>query len=649
MNASQAPPGFEVARVWRCGAVLVVILLAAALRFYRLDAQSFWNDEGNTARLVERSTALIIEGAAGDIHPPGYYLLLQGWRALAGESEFALRGFSALCGVLMVAFTAAIGRRAGGWLTALGSALFVALNPLAVYYGQEARMYALLGLCSALTLWTAQRLVAVTTAPSSQDAPRRRHWPYTLALSACIALGLYTQYAYVFGLVGLNLAFGLAWLARRPWRWQALWPWFVAHLLAGAAFLPWAPIALRAGSWQPPDLERGLALLALARAALVGITLPQAPSTYVLLFALALLLLSGVRCVRPRFVAWAALGVALTPPLLIMILGIYRPAYLKFLMASLPPLGVVLALPLGRAPRSDSGPQTLSLISRVLAALFLLGLIPAQIESLQHLYVDPAYARDDYRGISAAIVAQARPGDAILLSAPNQWEVFTYYYRESYPVYPAPYQPAAEESEAWLADITAQHERLFVLFWGDGESDPQRLIEPLLAQHAYKADDVWIGKIRLARYGVTPPEDVSVEEAPVQFGEAIRLQSWSAKATSSYTAGDVLPLTFVWRAEQAPEQRLKVFVHVLDAQGQLVAQNDMEPVGGFLPSDGWQAGQTLSDRHGVWLPEQLAPGTYGVWLGLYDIFSAERLPIVGECLIENDALWLADISVEKPQ
>ena len=73
--------------------LLLILLLAAGLRFYHLGAQSFWNDEGNTARLVERPVRLIIEGAAGDIHPPGYYLLLHGWRAGTGESEFALRDF----------------------------------------------------------------------------------------------------------------------------------------------------------------------------------------------------------------------------------------------------------------------------------------------------------------------------------------------------------------------------------------------------------------------------------------------------------------------------------------------------------------------------------------------------------------------------
>ncbi|MCO5195698.1 MAG: hypothetical protein M9930_20755, partial [Anaerolineae bacterium] len=64
---------------------VAIILLASWLRFHWLAAQSFWNDEGNSARLSERSLRLILEGTASDVHPPLYYLLLRGWRELVGE------------------------------------------------------------------------------------------------------------------------------------------------------------------------------------------------------------------------------------------------------------------------------------------------------------------------------------------------------------------------------------------------------------------------------------------------------------------------------------------------------------------------------------------------------------------------------------
>src|SRR5262249_58601165 len=85
-------------------ALLIVCLwLAAGLRFYRLDAQSLWNDEGLSLGLARSDVPTILRSAAADIHPPGYYLLLKAWYDLTGDSELALRSLSALTGVALVA------------------------------------------------------------------------------------------------------------------------------------------------------------------------------------------------------------------------------------------------------------------------------------------------------------------------------------------------------------------------------------------------------------------------------------------------------------------------------------------------------------------------------------------------------------------
>ncbi|MCW0209087.1 MAG: glycosyltransferase family 39 protein, partial [Achromobacter sp.] len=106
--------------------------------------QSFWNDEGSSYVQATRSFAEIAANAALDIHPPGYYWLLGGWRLLAGTSEFALRALSVFASLLSIAFAAALGRRLFGWGAALSAALLIALNTFSIYYAQEARMYALL-------------------------------------------------------------------------------------------------------------------------------------------------------------------------------------------------------------------------------------------------------------------------------------------------------------------------------------------------------------------------------------------------------------------------------------------------------------------------------------------------------------------------
>ena len=604
--------------------MLAALLLGAALRFYRLDAQSLWNDEGNTARLVERSVRLIVEGAAGDIHPPGYYLILAAWRSATGDSEFALRGFSALCGVLTIAAAAALGRRAGGRATAVGAAFLVAVQPLAVYYSQEARMYALLGLVSALTLLVAERFVRTLSCSTY------------LGLALCIALGLYTQYAYAFVLLGMNLAFVGVWLTRRPWHWRALVPWMTAQLLGGLAFLPWLPHALKVTRWHPPDLNSGPALAEMAHALLTGITLPLEGTRYLFPVAGLLLALALVRPVRSRFAAWSCVAVTLLPLLLIAALGVYRPAYLKFLLIATAPLAVVCALPLSHSSR----------LLRLLAGMLLLALLPAQVASLHNLYCDPAYARDDYRGIAARIAAEAGPEDGILLDAPNQWEVFTYYYHGPLAVYPALYHPTPEEATAWLDEVLqAGHPQIFVLYWGDGESDPHHYFEQGLAQRAYKSGDVWIDSVRLARYGTGPLPQAPTMRVDALLGERILLEGISLPRRD-FAPGESVPLTLFWRAENAPDERLKVFVHLLDWNGTLVAQNDSEPVGNFRPTDSWDPEEQLVDRYGVLLPRDLPPGDYALRVGMYR-FSGERLPVTQAGQPAGDAVNLGVLTVRR--
>ncbi len=617
--------------------LLLVLLLGATLRFYRLDAQSLWNDEGNTARLVERSLRLIIEGAAGDIHPPGYYLLLAGWRILAGGSEFALRAFSALCGVLTVAVAAALGRRAGGHTVAVGAAFFAAAHPLAVYYGQEARMYALLALAGALTLLAATAFFPAKARPAKARPLRAGN---ALALAGCIILGLYTQYTYALFLLGVELAFGLAWLAERPYAWRKLRWWIAAHILAVLGFLPWLRPALKVISWSPPDLNSGHALLELVHTLLAGITLPVSAGALALLSAALLGLLLVLRQPRARFLTLALLLTAWLPLVLIAVLGIYRPAYLKFLTISIVPLAVTLALPLRSRQHREALPGNLIRISRWAALVAGAFLVLVWGASLRNLYVNPTYARADYRGIAARIVAEGGADATVLLSAPNQWEVFTYYFPGEY-VLPAPYHPTEEVAAAWVEGILeADPPRLFVLYWGDAESDPQQRIERQLAQRAYKARETWIGDVRLSEYGLGPLEAEPRTQMQVRVGDWAQLEG-VAIPEAVFHPGDIIPVTLFWQALEPPPEQVKVFIHVMNAAGVLVAQNDAEPGQGFLPTTAWAVGETLPDRYGLWLPPGLPPGEVTLQVGLYR-FSGERLPVA----TGGDVVVLGQITVQ---
>src|SRR5919201_3936682 len=95
-----------------------VVALATALRWFRIDAQSLWYDEGLSAHQLTRSFGEILHASALDTHPPGYYWTLKAWAEVIGSSELALRSLSAVWGVAAVVLTFLIGRRLFGTLAA---------------------------------------------------------------------------------------------------------------------------------------------------------------------------------------------------------------------------------------------------------------------------------------------------------------------------------------------------------------------------------------------------------------------------------------------------------------------------------------------------------------------------------------------------
>lgn len=112
--------------------------------------------------------------------------------------------------------------------------------------------------------------------------------------------------------------------------------------------------------------------------------------------------------------------------------------------------------------------------------------------------------------------------------------------------------------------------------------------------------------------------------ANVRLGQAIVLQD-----VRGWMRGSQLHLALRWFADQAPQQELKLFVHVVDANGTLVRQLDAVPCNWQCPTTGWQAGATILDEAQLelWgLPE----GDYQILLGLYDAGSGERLPMWDE-------------------
>lgn len=117
-------------------------------------------------------------------HPPLYYLMLHLWTTKAfGASEAAVRALSILFSVLFLVIVYRLLRRLVSVMIALAALTIFVLSPFFVYYGAQARPYALIALLTATNLYVFVRLI---------DAPRdRRH---LAAWSISCVLIVYAQY-----------------------------------------------------------------------------------------------------------------------------------------------------------------------------------------------------------------------------------------------------------------------------------------------------------------------------------------------------------------------------------------------------------------------------------------------------------------------
>ena len=132
--------------------------------------------------------------------------------------------------------------------------------------------------------------------------------------------------------------------------------------------------------------------------------------------------------------------------------------------------------------------------------------------------------------------------------------------------------------------------------------------------------------------------DLPAFASPVdaQLGEAIALAGYSIEGSTDDAALDV---ELVWQALDEPAGNYKVFVHLLDKSGQLVAQSDAEPAGGYRTGS-WIPGEVIVDTHVLPLPADAA-GVFRLLTGLYDPVSGIRLPATA-----SDGTPYADDAVE---
>lgn len=629
---------------------LLMFVVALALRLYGIETQSLWADEGGTIAVATRSLPQITHDTLQDVHPPLYFWLLHGWIQPTGTSVLAVRGFSALCGALAAALTALLARRWFGNTAAVIAGLTAACSPFAIHYSQETRMYALALLLGVL-LWLA--LSAWRAQP---------HWRH-LALYGVAALALLYTHYFAVTIVAASCLAGLLPLepdqrgedfvrarpshspfqrdAQRVYLRQTI-SWLAAHALVGALYLPlvWASRP-RLSGWTAAKEPTGPLFIVqdLLRIYSIGPSTPAEWSPwlfgFLVLFGAGVMFGNRLHSNEWRYsILWLVLPVGL-----MVLLSLNQPYYKpRFLLPALPAfhllLGAGAALIVTQAKRlsrvSWSGKPVIAVI-----ALFV---ILAARQPLANEWFDPAYWRDDYRGIAQSIAASAGPNDALILNGQSQIETLDFYLKNSQARYLLPrfrpLEPAATIHE--LETIAGQHQRVYTIFYVLEEADPAGVMPNWLAEHAFRAGSRWYGDAELAIYEFGDLTG-SLRTQQEHFGPQLQLIRSAADTTGG--PGDAIRVQLEWQTNTPAEHPLNIFVHLLNGSGQIIAQYDGPLTA--QPSTTWMSGETHTGRVAVLVPPGTPPGNYQLLIGVFDPVEGARLPRAGG----GDSLILETVEV----
>lgn len=189
----------------------------------------------------------------------------------------------------------------------------------------------------------------------------------------------------------------------------------------------------------------------------------------------------------------------------------------------------------------------------------------------------------------------------------------------------------------------------FAVIWVDESLlDPQRHMPLALSSTYFPVREHWSGLLHSVEYD-TGPAQFDLRENGVVLEGVISLLSDSLIDTQASPGGYVRVLT-TWETAVDIEDSFELFFHLLDENDLLVAQSDGAPVNNLRPTNTWGIEEPIIDRRVVHIPNDLAPGEYRLFVGMYLPQAGLRLPITdhGPAEIETtgDAILLGTVNIE---
>jgi hypothetical protein len=396
--------------------IVAITLFALLLRL--IATRGLWLDEATSVTQAQMPFSNMLESLrTTDVHPPLHHAVLWATVHLFGTDQLVVRAPSIVAGTLMVPVLWLTGRELWGPRAGLAAAALAAVAPFAVWYAQEARMYAFFMFFATCALYAQLR---------AMRSGRAGWW---VAFAVAGAALIWTQ--YFAALVVVTLHGGTAWQL-----WQArrggedvrprVVGWLGAIALTTILLLPLAHFALSQfqaneaagrGFDQSPsqaggDVDGGRdgpgvysALTNLVWAVWgyhSNATMAALTALWPALMLGALLLLGRGRPGRSGLVA----AVAFVPALGMTVLGEAKPFLFeaRYFIALTPMVLLLMA----RATTGWTASRTgAALATGALAASLAVGTADQQLNrSNPRLY--------DFKGALAQVHRQAHPGDVVL-------------------------------------------------------------------------------------------------------------------------------------------------------------------------------------------------------------------------------------------
>jgi len=132
------------------------------------------------------------------------------------------------------------------------------------------------------------------------------------------------------------------------------------------------------------------------------------------------------------------------------------------------------------------------------------------------------------------------------------------------------------------------------------------------------------------------PELPMQHATEANFSGQIKLLGYTLK-TEEIKPGDSVQLALYWQGLANMETNYIVFTHLTDENERIIGQQDNPPLSGLYPTTEWTPGEKIVDRYKIATGPEIPPGEYSIEIGLYELDSGERLPVLDAMGLPKDS------------